>query len=169
MGLASKRLGPGLRFCQARALGLSPGFKFPYVELARFFKFSSTKGLRVLLRASAFASAKCEIVRLFGSKAFAKQHHFRDYFVPFHWYVFVFTHVFVLTCTDSFFLVHIGSHSKLCVCSCSFALHVSFLLICVCSHLFTFIFMCMHLFSLVHVHFHLYMYTHLILSDTRSF
>src|SRR6267154_434630 len=156
MGLASKRLGPGLRFCQARALGLSPGFKFPYVELARFFKFSSTKGLRVLLRASAFASAKCEIVRLFGSKAFAKQHHFRDYFVPFHWYMFVFTHVFVLTCTGSFFLVHIGSHSKLCVRSCSFALHVSFLLICVRSHLFAFIFSCTRSFLRVCIRFHVY-------------
>src|SRR6267154_1628946 len=115
-----------------------------------------------------------------------------------HSYMFVFTgtrvfslaraHVFVLTCTGSFFLVLIDSHS-LRVRSCSFALHVSFLLICVRSHLFAFIFSCtgsffrvcipFHVyafvftrtcsFSLVQVHLQLYMYACLILSGTHSF
>src|SRR6267154_6576176 len=85
-----------------------------------------------------------------------------------HSYMFVFTgthvfslaraHVFFLTCTGSFFLVRIDSHS-LRVRSCSFALHVSFLLICVRSHLFAFIFSCMPSFSV-------YAF---ILSGTHSF
>jgi len=106
-----------------------------------------------------------------------------------HSYMFVFTgtrvfslaraHVFVLTCTGSFFLVRIDSHS-LRVCSCSFALHVSFLLICVRSHLFAFIFSCTGSFFRVCIRFHVYAFIftcthsfslvrHLILSGMRSF